>query len=105
MEGIRPPLLHDQHSHSKAGETISLWPFCRYRVRMVEQARQSTPARAPITGSPPPSHTTDSPLLAAVFRAEELAGLKLATRAWSRAQRPCGMDFYFEQIAPISLLL
>ena len=81
MEGIRPPLLHDQHSHSKAGETISLWPFCRYRVRMVEQARQSTPARAPITGSPPPSHTTDSPLLAAVFRAEELAGLKLATQA------------------------
>ena len=45
-------LLHNQHAQSKAGETVSVWPFCRYRVRMVERVRQATPARAPITGSP-----------------------------------------------------
>ena len=48
---------------------------------MVEKAREPTAALAPITGSPPQSHTPDSPRLAAVFRAEELAGLKLATQA------------------------
>ena len=48
---------------------------------MVEMERKLTPVRASITDTHLPTQTAQSSRLAAVFRAEELAGLKLATQA------------------------